>query len=399
MKGEPNMTAQSFCDWINSDLLVSSHLPLFFPREISLRTATRWLHHLGFKPVSHKKGVYIDGHEREDVIRHRESLLKILEDLRSSHWPLPCCSDDPPRVRLEADEEKELVIIFHDESIFNTNEGQTWMWRESERPAILPKTKGSGIMVSDFVEEHGGYLRLTPEELESAKEEYPSVDPNAQRFLEYGAEKEGYWTSERFMEQIQNAANIADIKYGCSYTIVWLFDQSSCHRKFDELSLQASKILVKDGGSRRVRDTVWAGRPHSMVNAGGSAKGLRTILLERGINTERMKADDMRVVLSNYEDFAMEDTIVECYLKSRGHRAYFIPKFHCELNPIERVWAQAKVYCRAYTNFTILKLQQIINPALDSVSVDQIRKFGRKSRDYEKAIVRGTRQVKLWKLL
>ena len=98
VKGEPNMTAQSFCDWINSDLLVSSHLPPFFPREISVRTAIRWLHHLGFKPVSHKKGVYIDGHEREDVIRHRESLLKILEDLRSSHRPLPCSSDDPPRV-------------------------------------------------------------------------------------------------------------------------------------------------------------------------------------------------------------------------------------------------------------------------------------------------------------
>ena len=73
----------------------------------------------------------------------------------------------PPRIRLEEDEEKkELVLIFHDESIFNTNEGQTWMWGESERPAILPKTKGSGIMVSDFVEEYGGYLKLSPEELD-----------------------------------------------------------------------------------------------------------------------------------------------------------------------------------------------------------------------------------------
>ena len=67
----------------------------------------------------------------------------------TSHQLLPCCSDDPPRIRLEADEEKkELVLIFHDESIFNTNEGQTWMWGESERPAILPKTKGSGTLWS-----------------------------------------------------------------------------------------------------------------------------------------------------------------------------------------------------------------------------------------------------------
>jgi hypothetical protein len=251
VKGRPNMTAQTFCDWINNSLLVSSHLPPFFPREISLRTAVRWLHHLGFKPVSHKKGVYIDGHEREDVVRHRKKLLKTLHDLRSS---LPPCSDDPPRIRLEEDEEKkELVLIFHDESIFNTNEGQTWMRGESERPAILPKTKGSGIMVSDFVEEYGGYLKLSPEELDDAKSKYPNIEIAARRLLEYGAEKEGYWTSDSFMGQIRNAANIADVKYGATHTIVWLFDQSSCHRKFDDLALQSSKILVKDGGPRRVR--------------------------------------------------------------------------------------------------------------------------------------------------
>ena len=63
----------------------------------------------------------------------------------------------------------------------------------------------------------------------------------------------------------------------------------------------------------------------------------------------------------------------------------FLPKFHCELNAIERVWAQAKVYSRAHTNFTLVKLRQIINPALDSVSVDLIRKYARKARDYEAA--------------
>ena len=50
---------------------------------------------------------------------------------------------------------------FQDICMVSTNEGQTWMWGEDDRPAILPKTKGSGIMVSDFVEEHGGYLKVT----------------------------------------------------------------------------------------------------------------------------------------------------------------------------------------------------------------------------------------------
>ena len=85
VKGEPNMMAQSFCDWVNSDLLVASHLPPFFPKEISLRMSIRWLYHLGFKPVSHKKGVYINGHKCEDVIKHHQTLLKTLQQLRDSH--------------------------------------------------------------------------------------------------------------------------------------------------------------------------------------------------------------------------------------------------------------------------------------------------------------------------
>ena len=49
-KGQPNMTAAMFCNYVNSTLLPSQHLPPHFPRTISFRTAVRWLHHLGFKP-------------------------------------------------------------------------------------------------------------------------------------------------------------------------------------------------------------------------------------------------------------------------------------------------------------------------------------------------------------
>jgi hypothetical protein len=84
-----------------------------------------------------------------------------------------------------------------------------------------------------------------------------------------------------------------------------------------------------------------------------SSKRSANFLCECGITTERMLADDMRVVLSNHEDFANEKTIVEHFLHDRGHLAFFVPKFHCELNAIERVWGQAKVYCRGHTHFTV----------------------------------------------
>ena len=83
-----------------------------------------------------------------------------------------------------------------------------------------------------------------------------------------------------------------------------------------------------------------------MINEDGSAKGLCTILRERGINTVTMKADDMRTVLSYHEDFVTEDTIV--VLEGSGVYTKF---FRTE--PYRACVAQVKVYCHAYTNFTL----------------------------------------------
>ena len=41
VKGELNMMAQSFCDWVNNGLLPSSYLPPHFTRSLSLRTMAR----------------------------------------------------------------------------------------------------------------------------------------------------------------------------------------------------------------------------------------------------------------------------------------------------------------------------------------------------------------------
>jgi hypothetical protein len=42
---------------------------------IRARTARRWLERLGFKYGQVRKGVYIDGHEREDVVSYRNDIF------------------------------------------------------------------------------------------------------------------------------------------------------------------------------------------------------------------------------------------------------------------------------------------------------------------------------------
>ena len=44
--------------------------------------------------MSHKKGIYIDGHEREDVVKDRTSFLNEIHSLQGSHQPRPLCSDE-----------------------------------------------------------------------------------------------------------------------------------------------------------------------------------------------------------------------------------------------------------------------------------------------------------------
>lgn len=44
--------------------------------------------------MSHKKGAYVDGHERPDVIAYRTDYMKKLDEVCSIHLPPPPCSDE-----------------------------------------------------------------------------------------------------------------------------------------------------------------------------------------------------------------------------------------------------------------------------------------------------------------
>jgi transposase len=51
------------------------HVQMKVSRGISLRTACRWLHKEGFKYTMHKKALYFDGHEHEDVIEYQQNVF------------------------------------------------------------------------------------------------------------------------------------------------------------------------------------------------------------------------------------------------------------------------------------------------------------------------------------
>ena len=51
---------------------------------------------------------------------------------------------------------------------FSLNEDQNLQWGLKGSKMMKPKGKGSGIMFSDFIDEHNGFLALNDEEYEYA---------------------------------------------------------------------------------------------------------------------------------------------------------------------------------------------------------------------------------------
>ena len=161
------------------------------------------------------------------------------------------------------------------------------------------------------------------------------------------------------MSQIKDAALIAETKYprNQGYRLVWIFDHSSCHGAYAENALNAHKMNAKPGGKQpAMRDTIinpFTGNVQRLVFSIG---GLNQVLKERGIDTKKMKVNDMRAELASHTDFKEEKTKIERYLHEKGHICMLLPKFHFEINLIERCWAQSKRHTRAYSNYTIDKL-------------------------------------------
>ena len=91
------------------------------------------------------------------------------------------------------------------------------------------------------------------------------------------------------------------------------------------------------------------GLPQKMTTETGEAKGIKQTLEKRGFKVQRMRAKCAPVcpfenntcymarLLSKQDNFRFQDSLLEQKMKAKGHLCIFLPKFHCELNPIEMV--------------------------------------------------------------
>ena len=123
----------------------------------------------GFRYIAYAKGVYADGHEREDVVQYRQNLfLPMLHSLRGH---LVEYETD----RLDTEVTKELggkprtVLVFHDECTFIANDGPRKSWVLDKSYRLRKKGVGRGIQRSEFICNAVGWLKDAGQSLEYGK--------------------------------------------------------------------------------------------------------------------------------------------------------------------------------------------------------------------------------------
>jgi len=160
------------------------------------------------------------------------------------------------------------------------------------------------------------------------------------------------------MDQIRSAIEIFEAAHpNCQ--ALFIFDQSSAHASLPPDALKAFEMNKSDGGKQRKQcdteipqsnpDPRFWGQPQKMTTSSGQQKGLQAVLEEHGFDVSHLKAKCVPVcpfesqnccmarLLSQQEDFMNQESMLETFIRGASHECLFLPKFHCELNPIEIV--------------------------------------------------------------
>jgi len=214
----------------------------------------------------------------------------------------------------------------------------------------MKKGRGRIIHVSDFVEEENGRLIICNQDGDITKDAHCIIYP--------GSGGDPWWEHTQLLKQVDKAITIFEEAHPDCVGL-FIFDQSSAHTSLGPDALRAFDMNKSNRGrQRKQKDTIipmnnpqveCCGKLQKMTTESGEPKGLQQTLEERGFNVQQLVAKCspicpfennnccMARLLSKQDDFHSQESLLEQRIKARGHICMFLPKFHCELNPIEMV--------------------------------------------------------------
>eukprot|EP01083_Nonionella_stella_P296654 1007715_1 len=335
------------------------------------------------------QGVYVDGHEREDVVLHRATYLSAMKS--DAHFTVTYKDMDDDRDLLHLIKQRlksktrTIVHIKHDECATHVNAMNRCAWFHKNYKPLRPKSNGKLFNVSGFLTESVG------------------IDMHLYDIRKCG-KTEGYWRCEDLCDQIRVVVpyleqifceSDEDLPY---LVLKFVFDHSTNHGKYSKDALNVKKMNRRAGGKVPVmRDGYYTKHGQKIVqkmfyeiDGLKIPKGLQKIIEERGVVIpKRWKIDDLRDRLHQFEDFQNQKSMLEELIESMNHEMIMLPKFHCELNDMEIIWAISKGRHQRDNTFKTKTHEDRFRKALASISQTEVRHISVKIREYEQAYNQG----------
>lgn len=103
------------------------------------------------------KGQYVDGHKQEDVVMYHQNVFFLPQWANIKVWTQDWSNGQPDPLP----HERKVVVWFHDELTFYTNDWWVVHWVHKDE-AAKPYAEGEGTsqMVADLVSADYGWLQL-----------------------------------------------------------------------------------------------------------------------------------------------------------------------------------------------------------------------------------------------
>ncbi|KAI0265291.1 hypothetical protein BC834DRAFT_808271, partial [Gloeopeniophorella convolvens] len=251
---------------------------------ISERTARRWLAKLNWRFQKKANGMYIDGHERKDVVEYRQAFVKRWEgyEARFHKWDNDG-NELRPRGFPVPGGHFRLILVTHDESTFFQNDQRKTAWgHKDDKPTPKAKGEGQTIMVSDFLTSEWGCLR--------------DGDDDAQVIFKAGKTREGWFGTRELLAQVDRAIDVFEQKMNGTAQGLFMFDNAPSHRKRAPDAISAVHMCKgpksdwqHEPGTPRMRDATLPDGltsqplyfPHDHPKMAGWFKGMEQLIRER----------------------------------------------------------------------------------------------------------------------
>jgi len=373
--------------FINKKYCEIEGLELTDNRIRSARQCRRDLNHRwGFYRGLNSNRPYCEGHERSDVIEIREDICKYfckhkklyytLKEGNSVEWITPI------RQEIDGIQFRRRILICHDESTIRTGDISKFKWMKHGEEPLFNKGRMRSFMESDFIVQHpsGPFLELSDSEFEKACLKYPCLR-NENACLNYS--KNGasslivldgvnYFDNETILAQFERVFQLLEFKeIFMDHDFEFLVDNATTHTAQPYNINQFAKGIGYKCPVDYIDYLDQNDNPSTLkcffetgLNKGKS-KGLFEIAKELNLINNNLKLKDITLLelknlLATHNSFKAI-TKLELLANKYGVKIIFLPKFHCEMSPIEGIWAHQKQWIRKKNDQNFNNYRNLIN--------------------------------------